>query len=192
MPLKEMKTGKGSVLRQKKMVIISSYFKGETYGLLGPQMAATIIQENTHHDCIVVAVTREDEKGCIKKSLADFFGRERPVIGFSTLSGREELFSLAKELKEEGASTILAGPQADVDYSGEIGWRDHSNRFQGLSEYFTCAIYGPAEQAIDLLENFDGNRWRETPGLIYSKGNARLIQNPKNAWDERYLKKFFR
>jgi hypothetical protein len=29
------------------MVIISSYFSNETYGLLGPQMAATIIQENT-------------------------------------------------------------------------------------------------------------------------------------------------
>lgn len=44
------------------MVIIASYFGGETYGLLGPQMAATVIQENTSYECIVVAVAREDDK----------------------------------------------------------------------------------------------------------------------------------
>ena len=31
----------------KKMAIITSYFDGESYGLLGPQMAATVIQRNT-------------------------------------------------------------------------------------------------------------------------------------------------
>ena len=42
------------------MVIITSYFAGGTYGLLGPQMAATVIQDNTSYECIVVAVAREE------------------------------------------------------------------------------------------------------------------------------------
>jgi len=37
--------------------------------------------------------------------------REEPVIGFSTLSGREDLFSFANDLNDEGILTILAGPQ---------------------------------------------------------------------------------
>jgi hypothetical protein len=32
---------------RKKIVIIANYFADETYGLLGPQMAATVIQEHT-------------------------------------------------------------------------------------------------------------------------------------------------
>ncbi|MBW1799543.1 MAG: hypothetical protein JRJ85_02325, partial [Deltaproteobacteria bacterium] len=83
---------------KKPMAIISSYFKGESYGLLGPQMAATIISENTDYQCIVIGVTRDDDEGHVKEALARYFGKERPVIGFSTLSGREDLFRLAKTL----------------------------------------------------------------------------------------------
>ena len=111
------------------MAIIVSYFKDETYGLLGPQMAATIIQDHTPYDCIVIAVTREDDTATIKKVLAMLFESQRPVVGFSTLSGREDLFALAKELKAEGAVTILAGPQADVDFLGEKGRQDYLHRF---------------------------------------------------------------
>ena len=131
---------------RKRMAIITSYFKGESYGMLGPQMAATIIQDNTDFDCIVVAVSREDDKGLIKKALADYLGKDRPLIGFSTLSGREDLFSFAKELKEEGAVTILSGPQADLDYRGETGWQEHPYRFHGLSDFFSFSLHGPAEQ----------------------------------------------
>jgi len=74
------------------MAIIASYFAGETYGLLGPQIAATVIQENTEYDCVVIAVAREDDKMVLKRSLVDYFGLERPIISFSTLSGREDLF----------------------------------------------------------------------------------------------------
>ena len=103
------------------MAIITSYFEGESYGMLGPQMAATVIQDNTPYDCIVIAVTRDDDMDLIKKALSDYFQKERPLVGFSTLSGREDLFSFAGELKEEGAITILGGPQADLDYIGETG-----------------------------------------------------------------------
>ena len=118
----------------KKMAIIASYFKNESYGLLGPQMAATIIQDHTPYDCIVIGVTREDNKAALKAALSKRLGAQRPVVGFSSLSGREDLFALAKELKDEGAITILAGPQADVDFLGENGWQARPHRFIGLSE----------------------------------------------------------
>jgi hypothetical protein len=171
------------------MAIIASYFADETYGLLGPQMAATVIQENTPYDCIVIAVAREDDKALLKKALDDYFGMERPIIGFSTLSGREDLFSLAKECKAEGALTILAGPQANVDYIGEKNWQVHPYRFKGLTENFSFSVHGPAEQAIYLLAHLDKNAWKDTPGLLYMSKDNRIIQNPKNTWKENYLQK---
>ncbi len=174
---------------RKKMVIIASYFDGETYGLLGPQMAATVIQENTAFDCIVIAVAREDDKSVLKNALKDYFGGEKSIVGFSTLSGREDLFTLAKDLKDEGAITILAGPQADVDYSGEKEWQDHPHRFRGLAANFSFSMHGPAEQAITLLKNLEGDEWQDTPGLLYVREDGRTIQNPKKAWNERFLSK---
>jgi hypothetical protein len=79
-----------------QMAIITSYLPDAAYGLLGPQMAATIIQDHTRLPCIVIAVTRDDDKDCLKKALSDYFGSLRPVIGFSALSGREDFFPLAR------------------------------------------------------------------------------------------------
>jgi len=170
------------------MAIITSFFKGETYGLLGPQMAATIIQDNTPYACIVVAVARENERASVKKALADYFGAQRPIIGFCALSGREDLFSLAKELREEGAFTLLAGPQSNVDFLGESGWQNHPNRFKGLSENFNLGLHGPAEQVIQLLNRLDEGDWSQIPGLLYEDRNA-VIQNSPKAWDPAYLAK---
>lgn len=175
--------------KKKRMVIIASHFAGETYGLLGPQMAATVIQENTPYECIVVAVAREDDKTALKKGLADYFGGERPVIGFSTLSGRQDLLALAKGLKNEGVFTILAGPQADVDYIGEKGWEDNDHRFKGVSDRFSIALHGPAEQAIELLQDLDARKGGEIPGLLCRRADGEMIQNPKMAWDQRFLAK---
>jgi hypothetical protein len=174
---------------RERMAIIVSYIEGETYGLLGPQMAATVIRENTPYDCIVIAVGRDDDKAILKKALADYFGTKRPVIGFSTLSGREDLFILAGELKDEGAITILAGPQADVDYLGEKGRQSHSHRFPGVSKSFSFSLHGPAEQAISLLHDLDKDEWRDNPGLLYLREDGTMVQNPKNAWDERFLRR---
>jgi len=119
--------------------------------------------------------------------LADYFGPDRPMIGFSTLSGREDLFELAKELTEQGAFTILAGPQANADYKGEKDWQTHAERFSGLSRHFSCALWGPAEQAIHLLNHLDDEQWRQTPGLLYLGPDGRIMQNPKKTWDELFL-----
>jgi hypothetical protein len=50
----------------KKMVIIAGYIDDETYGLLGPQMAATIIQDHSDYECIVMAVTRQYDRESLK------------------------------------------------------------------------------------------------------------------------------
>ncbi len=173
----------------KKMAIIAGYFENENYGLLGPQMAATIIQDHTPFECIVIAVARQYDRAALKKTLADYFGTARPLVGFSALSGREDLFALAKELREEGVLTILAGPQANVDFSGEKDWQDHPHRFKGLSESFNFGLHGPAEQAIALLNCLDGNEWSKTPGLLYVGRNGNVIQNPSNGWNSKYLGK---
>ncbi len=172
-----------------KFAIIASYFAGETYGLLGPQMAATVIRENTPFDCIVIAVARDDDKSLLKKALADYFQKARPIIGFSTLSGRSDLFSFAGELKNEGAVTILAGPQADIDYLGEKNRQNHPHRFAGLSNYFSFCLHGPAEQAIGLIQNLDQKGWQENPGLLYLNKYQKKIHNPKKNWDEKFLNK---
>ena len=175
--------------QRKRMAIIASYFGGETYGLLGPQMAATVIQDNTAYDCIVITVTREDDKTLLKKALINYFGVERPIVGFSALSGREDLFRFARELKDDGAFTLLAGPQANVDYLGERNWQDHPHRFKGLSRHFTFSLHGPAEQVVFLLQDLDGNSRHGTSGLLYCRQDGKIIQNPKKAWDEKFLRK---
>ena len=179
-----MKTGSG-----QKMAIIASYFKDETYGLLGPQMAATVIQDNTPCDCIVIAVTRENDKASILKALSDYFGKERPIIGFSALSGRGDLFSLAGEMRKDGAITILAGPQADVDFLGEQDWQNYPHRFKGLSANFNFGLHGPAEQVVPLLNNLDGTDRSQIPGLLAADPDGTVRQNSPERWNEKYFQK---
>jgi hypothetical protein len=171
------------------MAVITSFFKGETYGLLGPQMAATIIEDHVPCECIVIAVSREDDRFLLKKALADYFGAHRPIIGFSALSGREDLFSLAAELKTEGAITILAGPQANVDFSGEKGWRDQPHRFKGLWESFSYGLQGPAEQVIPLLRRLNTTDASSVPGLLVADADGTIRQNAPKIWESNYLGK---
>jgi hypothetical protein len=166
-------------MKRERMVILTGYVEGETYGLLGPQLAASIIQENSIYDCLVVTLPREFDKNTLKKTLQDYFGNRRPVIGFSYLAGRTDLFSLACDLKEEGSFTILAGPQADVDFVGEKGRQDHPHYFQGLSSCFSMAAHGPAEQILPFLNRPLGHKMLSDPGLL----NASLT------WSEEFLTK---
>jgi hypothetical protein len=174
-------------VKKKRMAIIASYFTGENYGLLGPQMAAAVIEENTPYACIVIAVDRKDDKAILKKSLAEYFGTQRSIIGFSTLSGREDLFLLARELKDEGALTILAGPQADVDFLGETGWQEHPYRFHGLSEHFSFALHGPVEQMVPFLQDPVPGGIEKCRGALYRNERGRITRNPEKTWEEAFL-----
>jgi hypothetical protein len=96
---------------------------------------------------------------------------------------------LAKELRDEGAVTILAGPQADVDFIGEEDWQKYSHRFKGFSDHFSLGMHGPAEQVIELLNYLDGNDWPQMPGLLYNDRNGKIIRNPSGDWKEKYFGK---
>jgi len=173
----------------KKMAIITSYFDGESYGLLGPQMAATVIQENTPFECIVIAVTHSDDKAVLTKALFGYFGKEMPIVGFSSLNGREDIFLFAKALKAEGAITFLAGPQSDVDFLGETGWRDYPHRFRGFSEAFSFALQGPAEQVFPVLEGISNGQWKNASGLLYTDDDCRIVQTPRQSWKNKFLRR---
>lgn len=169
-----------------KMAIITSYFQGDNYGLLGPQLAATIIEANTSFKCVVLAVGQEDTGEDVKKALQSFFGPDRPVVGFSTLSGRSELFKLAHELRSEGALTILGGPQSDVDFLGEVGKELSPHRFQGYSDNFSLAVHGPGEQAIPIFADLD-HPSQDCSGIIF-QGKDGIVQNPAKAWNPDYFR----
>ena len=171
----------------RKMAIITSFLKGENYGLLGPQMAATIIEATTSCECIVIAVSNDDDKELLETALADYFGDFPPVIGFTALSGRQDLFNFAGELRQKGALTILAGPQAKFDFTGEVGWKEYPHRFKGVSDCFSFALQGPAEQMAPLFKTSDEIDPNQISGLVYRGDNDRFIQNPVQQWDEKYL-----
>jgi len=171
------------------MVILANYADMEEgYGLLGPQLAATIIRDSTGYDCPVVAVGHDFDKELLKKNVVQLAGGDRPIVGFSSLGGRPELWHLAKELKAEGAVTIMGGPQADVDYMGEIGWEDHPHRFPGVRDCFSFALQGPAEQLVPFVNS----QGKETPekisGALFTQdGRCRI--NERASWNGDFLRK---
>ena len=174
---------------KKIMVILANYADAEeSYGLLGPQMAATIIQNNTNYECVVVGVGHDFDKEVIKKNIIQLAGSDRPVIGFSNLGGRPELWELAKELKVERAITILGGPQADVDYIGEVGRERHSHRFPGVRDSFTLALQGPAEQLIPFLNSQGREEADKIRGLLFIQ-NGRCRINERDRWNGDFLRR---
>ncbi len=171
----------------QKFVIITGYFKGESYGLLGPQMAATIISENSDYEAIVLGVTNEDDQTDLATALENHFNGSRMVIGFSTLGGRPDLFDLAGQLKGKGAVTILAGPQANADFKGEIDCDRFDHRFKGLSDKFTFALHGPAQQILPILDTGFEAGLSGFDGVLHRNDEGQIIQNPPAAWEDQWL-----
>ena len=172
---------------RQKMAIITSYSGEDNYGLLGPQLAATVIEDNAPFECIVVRVSREEEKETIKKALGVYFGTQRPIVGFSTLCGREDLFELAKELKEEGALTILGGPQAGVDFSGEAGKEKGEHRFQGFHSHFSLAVHGPAEQVLPVLADPESCLVDPPPGVLVKGEGGAVVRRVSQEWNPAFF-----
>jgi hypothetical protein len=171
---------------KKRLLIVVSYVAGESYGLLGPQMAATIMNDHTEYDARVLGVAKEDDKTALKYALDDYFGSQEKVIGFSYLGGRPDLFSLAKELKHQGVTAFLAGPQAGVDFEGETGREVFEHRFQGMADCFDFALQGPAQQIIEVLSrNF--NDINHLPGILVRDESGRIIKNRPIPFEETYL-----
>jgi hypothetical protein len=173
---------------KKTMVIVANYADpGEGYGLLGPQMAATIIQENTDFECIVVAVGHDFDKEQLRDHIITLGGKDRPIIGFSNIGGRPEFWDFAHELKQEGGVTILGGPQADVDFRGEINWEKHQNRFSGVKHSFSFALHGPAEQLIPFLNSGKTQELEKIKGMHVFRGGTYQV-NVRDRWRAYYLR----
>ena len=166
------------------MAIVAGYVAGQRYGLLGPQMAATVIRELTGIECLVVAVCREDDPDGVRAAMVDYFGSQRPLVGFSSLAGRPELFALAGRIRAEGGVTVLAGPQAGVDFIGERGRSPQSHYFPGVAGHFSLAFQGPAEGFVPFL---DSGRWRRAPGFLYRTAAGRTVRNRPGTWDGHHL-----
>ncbi len=173
---------------KKKILILTGYFKGETYGLLGPQMAATIINDHSEYEAIVVGVTNDDNKDELKTAIEAYFDGQRNIVAFASLGGRPDLFEFARELKDDGAVTFLAGPQAGSDYKGEVGWESFPHRFKGFSDAFTFALHGPGQQIVDPLNN-DLKQFEKFDGILSKDNSGKVIENKTIPWGDAYLSK---
>ena len=137
-------------------MVLLTHHSGEHHGILGAQAAATYLTRNLSIPSIVVGLRRTFSEEHLLGFLDTYYeGRER-IIAFSHLSGRKDLLRLIGTLKERGYFTILGGPQAEVDYYGEVGAETYPTRFKGLRNEVDLAVQGP----IDSLrpEHLQGKR----------------------------------
>ncbi len=169
---------------EQRLVIITSYFSGEYYGILGPQLAASLIEAHTPFECKVLALTKDYAAHEVIRQVVAYAETQRPVVAFSTMSGRPDLFDLARQFTAAGATTLLAGPQAAVDYMGEVECHAYAHRFQGLYDNFRFALHGPAEQGIDFLLNFKSKEWKSVDGLLYKDHDGKIQRNPSRGWQK--------
>jgi hypothetical protein len=93
----------------------------------------------------VVGIKRDFSKEPLLRFINDYYtGRER-VIAFSHLCGRKDLIALVGELKGQGFTTVLGGPQAGQDYKGEPSTDAYPHRFKGLHSVIDVALQGPVD-----------------------------------------------
>jgi hypothetical protein len=168
----------------RRLAIITSYFSGEHYGILGPQLAASIIQTQTGCECIVIALTKDYEPEEVIRRVFTYCAAPSPLVAFSILSGRPDLFDLAARFTSAGAITLLAGPQAAVDFHGEVGHDRFPHRFAGLSGHFAFALHGPAEQGVDFLLALEKQDWGQVSGLVYKDQQGKIRSNPPRGWQD--------
>ncbi|MFC1921549.1 hypothetical protein ACFLYQ_07485, partial [Chloroflexota bacterium] len=79
------------------------------------------------------------------------------------------------------------GPQADVDYTGEVGWEEYPHRFPGFRKSFSFALKGPAEQLIPFLNMRDKEGYDKVHGLHFIQDD-RCHMNKQDRWNEDFLR----
>ena len=127
-------------------MIIFTHHTGEPHGLLGPQAAATFLQRKLSIPSIVVGIERKFSKESLLHFINEDYAGKEKVIAFSHLCGRKDLFGLAWELKQQGFTTLLGGPQARQDYNGEPDTDLYPHRFTGLKSVIDIAFQGPVDR----------------------------------------------
>jgi len=84
---------------------------------------------------------------------------------------------------------FLAGPQAGSDYKGEIDWQTYPHRFKGLSDHFSFALHGPAQQIIPVLASDLDIDLSKFKAVLCKDENGNIIETPPIPWDDTYLSK---
>jgi len=126
-------------------MIIFTHHTGEPHCILGAQLAATFFQQQLSISSIVVGIERNFSKENLSRFIDEYYAGKKRVVAFTHLCGRKDLIELIRELKQEGFSTILGGPQACQDYKGEPEADSHPNRFRGLKSTVDLAFQGPVD-----------------------------------------------
>jgi len=126
-------------------MIVFTHHTGEPHGILGAQLAATFFQQQLSIPSIVVGIERNFSKENLFRFIDEYYAGKKRVVAFTHLCGRKDLIELIRELKQEGFSTILGGPQARQDYVGEPEADSHPNRFRGLKSTVNLAFQGPVD-----------------------------------------------
>ena len=124
-------------------MILFTHHTGEPHGILGPQVAATFLQQQLSIPSIVVGIERKFSKERLLRFADEYYSGKERIVGFSHLCGRKDLIDLAHDLKQEGYVTVLGGPQARQDYRGEPEGDSHPHRFKGLKSIADIAFQGP-------------------------------------------------
>ena len=128
-------------------MILFTHHTGEPHGILGAQVAATFLDRRLSIPSIVVGVERDFSKERLLHFIDEYYTGKNRVIAFSHLCGRQDIIDLSRELKQQGYTILLGGPQARQDYNGEPEADSHPHRFRGLRSRVDIAFQGP----IDLL-----------------------------------------
>jgi hypothetical protein len=132
-------------------MILITHHTGESHGLLGVQVAATYLTKNLDLPSIVVGVERQFSTERLLDFIDDYYNGKKRAIGFSHLCGRKDLIAVIGAVRARGYFTILGGPQAKVDFYGEVGAETRPQRFKGLQNTIDLAIQGP----VDALKQQD-------------------------------------
>jgi len=139
-------------------MIILSHHTGESYGLLGPQLAASFITSELGISTIVIGLLRNFDKEKLFEFIKEHYKNKEKIVGFSHLCGRPDLFELIGELKTLGFRTILGGPQAVSDLVGEGEIEKYPWRFKGLKDRVDLGFGGPVDGlSKELLESSKGS-----------------------------------
>ena len=137
-------------------MIIFTHHSGESHGILGAQVAATFLHRKLSIHSIVVGIERNFSKEQLLRFIGEHYEKQEKIAAFSHLCGRADLIDLAREMKEDGFTTVLGGPQARQDYSGEPDTDSFPHRFKGLNSIVDVAFQGPVDSLI--LEDLGGKR----------------------------------
>jgi len=140
-------------------MIIFTHHTGEPHGILGAQVAATFFERKLSIPCIVVGIKRDFSREQLLHFVNDYYTGKDRVVAFSHLCGRKDLIALVGELKGQGFTTVLGGPQARQDYRGEPSTDAYPHRFKGLHSVMDVAFQGP-------IDGFGPNHLRSSANLL--------------------------